>query len=484
MKYRRQHKSLFCISILSPFYFLLLQCFSTVTASNYAATYNPTDNIALDCGSSGNSTASDGRAWTGDIGSILATLQPLDTTIAARAIRQGPVEGIPYLTARMSSSQFTYTFLVSAGLKFVRLYFYPSWYPGFDRSKALFSVKSGPFTLLSNFRADLVADSLGLEYFVREFCINVEEISADGIPFIGQTYFYEIENITALETMYRLDVGGHSISPTGDSGMFRFWSDDNQFFMGGGVIPDKANSTIKYTKETPAYIAPAEVYQTSRSMGPNKTWNMRNNLTWVLPVDLGFRYLVRLHLCETNRAITQVSDRQFIIYIDGEMVDEAADAIIWSGGNSIPAYRDYLAMIGFEGTQGKYNLSIDLHSRAGFSVYVDAVLNGIEIFKLNSTTGSLAGPNPEPPKTIFLTEPSQLTIKGSSNKKTTFIAVGVIVTVGLVLLSLRLYTMFRLQRESKDHGYKLKFTETKASLLPWEVCHQFSKAETKEVTHV
>ncbi|RVW82731.1 Receptor-like protein kinase FERONIA [Vitis vinifera] len=356
MKYRRQHKSLFCISILGPFYFLLLQCFSTVTASNYAANYNPTDTIALDCGSTGNSTASDGRAWTGDIGSILATLQPLDTTIAARAIRQGPVEGIPYLTARMSSSQFTYTFLVSAGLKFVRLYFYPSWYPGFDRSKALFSVKSGPFTLLSNFRADLVADSLGLEYFVREFCINVEE--------------NQLLNLT--------------FSPSPSS------SNDSYAFVNG----------------------------------------IENRLNAPQPLLHASRYLVRLHLCETNPAITQVSDRQFIIYIDGEMVDEAADAIIWSGGNSIPAYRDYLAMIGFEGTQGKYNLSIDLHSRAGFSVYIDAVLNGIEIFKLNSTTGSLAGPNPEPPKTIFLTEPSQLTIKGSSNKKTTFIAVGVIVTVG------------------------------------------------------
>ncbi|RVW39240.1 Receptor-like protein kinase FERONIA [Vitis vinifera] len=377
MKYRRQHKSLFCISILGPFYFLLLQCFSTVTASNYAANYNPTDTIALDCGSTGNSTASDGRAWTGDIGSILATLQPLDTTIAARAIRQGPVEGIPYLTARMSSSQFTYTFLVSAGLKFVRLYFYPSWYPGFDRSKALFSVKSGPFTLLSNFRADLVADSLGLEYFVREFCINVEENQLLNLTFSpspsssndSYAFVNGIEIVSMPHNLY--------YTPAGDSGMFRFWSDDNQFFMGGGVS--------------------------------------------------GQAPLVR-----NKSGITQVSDRQFIIYIDGEMVDEAADAIIWSG--------------------------VKQHYRQS------------------------RRPNPEPPKTIFLTEPSQLTIKGSSNKKTTFIAVGVIVTVGLVLLSLR--TMFRLQRESKDHGYKLKFTETKASLLPWEVCLQFSKAETKEVTHV
>ena len=108
----------------------------------------------------------------GRYSSNLATIHPLETTIAAKAIRKA-AEGIPYSTARISSSEFTYTIPVTAGPKFVRFYFYPTSYPGFDRSKALFSVKSGPYTLLSNFPADLVADSLGVEYFVREFCINV-----------------------------------------------------------------------------------------------------------------------------------------------------------------------------------------------------------------------------------------------------------------------------------------------------------------------
>lgn len=516
MKYHGQRKSLFGISILGPIYFFLFRSFSIVTAGNPAATYDPTDNIALDCGSSGNSTASDGRTWTGDVASNLATILPLHTTITAKPIRQAPVDIIPYLTARLSSSQFTYTIPVTAGPKFLRLHFFPSWYPGFDRSKAMFSVKSGPYTFLSNFRPDLVSDSMGVECFVKEFCFNVGENQllsltfipfpssskdsyafvngieivstppnlyytppgAYGIPFIGQTSFYEIERSTALETMHRLDVGGQSISPAGDSGLFRFWSDDKKNFMGGGVVPQKANNTIKYTKQTPAFIAPADVYQAYRSMGPNKTWNMRNNLTWELPVDLGFKYLVRLHLCETDPDITQASDRLFIIYIDGQMVEYAADAISWSGGNSRPAYRDYLAMIGFEGTSGKYNLSIDLHARDVFTRYSDAILNGIEIFKLNNTAGSLGEPNSEPPGRMFLTEPSQLTGKASSNNNATFIAVGVFVTIALVLLSLRISTIF------KDHGNKSKFIETKAPPFPGEVRLLFSESKTKEFTSV
>jgi hypothetical protein len=148
-------------------------------------------------------------------------------------------------------------FRVTAGQKFIRLYFYSASYPNFDRSKALFSVKAGRFTLLSNFNASLTADAdddPGDTIF-REYCVNVEEdqrlnitftpsvsnsyafISRieilsvpsnlyylpdnEGVPFIGQQNLYYIYNHTALEMVYRVNVGGRSISPAEDTGMFR-----------------------------------------------------------------------------------------------------------------------------------------------------------------------------------------------------------------------------------------------------------------------
>ncbi|RVW82766.1 Receptor-like protein kinase FERONIA [Vitis vinifera] len=269
------------------------------------------------------------------------------------------------------------------------------------------------------------------------------------VPYVGQTTNYQIESGTALETVYRLNVGGPSIEATDDSGLFRVWSIDDGYVKG-----DSASNTspqgvrINYTEDTPAYVAPEEVYLTYRSMGRNRLRNTWNNLTWILPVDLGFMYLVRLHFCETNREIVDVSDRQFTIYIDSQMVDSAFDVIAWSKGDGIPVFKDYAVRIESNGSKGKYNLPIDLGTRPGYSKYVDAFLNGIEIFKLNKTDGTLAGQNPEPPNT----QPSLPATKKSTNKKTMFIAIGAAVMVGLVLLSLLLYIIFRPRRKTRYYN--------------------------------
>ncbi len=79
---------------------------------------------------------------------------------------------LPYTTARLSLSPFTYIFHVTAGQKFIRLYFYPSSYPNFDRSKALFSVKARPFTLLTNFNAKGDDNDPEYDTLYKEFCVN------------------------------------------------------------------------------------------------------------------------------------------------------------------------------------------------------------------------------------------------------------------------------------------------------------------------
>jgi hypothetical protein len=43
--------------------------------------------------------------------------------------------------------------------------------------------------------------------------------------------FY-FDNTTALETMYRLNMGGKDVSGVEDTGMFRTWSQDSQYLFG------------------------------------------------------------------------------------------------------------------------------------------------------------------------------------------------------------------------------------------------------------
>ena len=61
---------------------------------------------------------------------------------------------VPYTTARVSYSQFTYVFPVTVGPKFGRLHFNSVIYSGFEGSKAFFTVIAGSFTLLRNFAAE------------------------------------------------------------------------------------------------------------------------------------------------------------------------------------------------------------------------------------------------------------------------------------------------------------------------------------------
>ncbi|OMO60766.1 hypothetical protein CCACVL1_23891 [Corchorus capsularis] len=295
--------------------------------------YVPIENITLNCGASSDSNGPDGRFWAGDDNGSKFGPNIESSSLSYKADRRGTVDTVPYMTARVSSSEFTYRFNVTQGKKFVRLYFHPASYGNFDQAKAYFSVKTGSFTLLRNFSALLVAQSLGVESFVREYCLDIEENQVLDLIFTpsasNDTYYAFINGIeivsmppqlynlssptvetglrfigqrsTALETVYRLNVGGRTILPVNDSGMlFRQWSEDFSYVLTDhSYVSANLSVLIKYSK-IPSYTAPEEVYRTARSMGPNHTYNKLHNLTWGLPVDSGFTYMVRLHFCEMH----------------------------------------------------------------------------------------------------------------------------------------------------------------------------------------
>ena len=144
--------------MIIPFAFFFISLQLAFLIASEQPPYVPTDDITLDCGASSGTDGSDGRFWAADKGSKFGPFElSRNISSAYTANKQGSADAVPYMTARVSSSEFKYTFPVSPGQKFVRLHFHPASYGKFDRSKAFFSVKSGSFTLLRNFSASLFA---------------------------------------------------------------------------------------------------------------------------------------------------------------------------------------------------------------------------------------------------------------------------------------------------------------------------------------
>ncbi|KAG2718455.1 hypothetical protein I3760_03G221200 [Carya illinoinensis] len=429
----------------------ILNLFSSlpITTSETLPPYTPTDYFLLNCGSSSNSTSLDGRRWEGDSISKFSPRNIHSVSSSSEASEQDPsLSQVPHMTARIfdQQSKFTYSFPVSCGPKFLRLYFYPTSYSNRDITKSFFSVIANNFTLLSNFNAylSISASNPSKTYLVKEFIIDVQNNQSLDITFIpspssyafinglevvsmpNNLYisrnqyistvtlidnpnmpFYFQMNPFALETLYRLNVGGVLVSNVDDTGMFRVWDQDEDYIYGAalGTMPHQLNVSIKYTIDTPPYTAPEVVYSTSRTMGEDANVNLQYNLTWIFPVDAGFFYLVRLHFCETEIEFTHVNQRVFSIFIYNQTAENQEDVIAQSGGSEIPVHKDYVVLVPKK-TQAKQDLWLALHpyrSRGKFSgpQYEDAILNGVEIFKLNQSDGNLAsmvGPTSSAPE--------------------------------------------------------------------------------------
>jgi hypothetical protein len=249
--------SLTNLSLFTPLYLSFLFLHLTILVTGDQAPYVPLDSIALDCGSSSDSLGDD-RNWTADINSKVALLDQ-DSPSTNLTANGASTSSVPYYTARVSLSQFTYTFPVTTtGPKFVRLHFNPAFYTGFNRSKASFSVTTGRYTFLSNFSGFHYTDPHGERAgYAREFILNVEDEQknlsitftpsphvADAYAFINgieivsmptnlyytagddpgpydfdREFYLPLENKTALEIMYRVNVGGGEITPPYDTGI-------------------------------------------------------------------------------------------------------------------------------------------------------------------------------------------------------------------------------------------------------------------------
>ncbi|KAL9290314.1 putative protein kinase RLK-Pelle-CrRLK1L-1 family [Arabidopsis thaliana] len=382
--------------------------------------------LALSCGTSEASADQDKKKWEPDT-KFLKT----GNSIHATATYQDPslLSTVPYMTARIFTAPATYEIPIKGDKRhLLRLYFYPSTYTGLNISNSYFTVEANDVTLLSNFSAAITCQALTQAYLVKEYSLaptdkdvlsikftpsdkyrdafafinGIEVIqmpelfdTAALVGFTDQTMDAKTAN---LQSMFRLNVGGQDIPGSQDSGgLTRTWYNDAPYIFSAGLgvtLQASNNFRINY-QNMPVSIAPADIYKTARSQGPNGDINLKSNLTWMFQIDKNFTYILRLHFCEFQ--LSKINQKVFNIYINNRTAQAdttPADIIGWTGEKGIPMYKDYAIYV--DANNGGEEITLQMTpSTFGQPEYYDSSLNGLEIFKMD-TMKNLAGPNPEP----------------------------------------------------------------------------------------
>jgi len=489
----------------------LLCCLSFLSIAD--AIYRPTELLSISCGSSTNFSTLDTRNWTADF----HFLSPTHLSVPAPSLIQSTLQG-PYTHARLSHYPFTYSFHVTPGPKFIRLFFYSTSYQNFDRPLACLSVKAGPYTLLQDFNASLNADAdedpSRPDILFREYCVYVGDgeklnitffpstadsyafingieivsmpsylyytnpnVHTSGLPQLVGGKTYTIEKDFALETLYRLRLGHRTISPSEDTGMLRTWDAHTEYITSQSLAfaSMERKTKLNFTK-TLNCTAPDEVYQILARMGPNSS-----NLAWQLPVDPDFTYMLRLHFCQLDPLVNQPGDLIFLIFIQDHLVEHMADIFSWSDKQKgVPVVRDYAVNVKVPGNQKKAYLSVKLHFDKK-SLMKDAQLKAVELFKISDPIGNLAGPDPDPPQTFQISKD-----KNNSTTRTIAAVAGAVSGVVLFSFIVALFLIKRRKNDADNKGPNKKDGTSRCSnslSIPTDLCRQFSIAEMKVATN-
>ncbi|XP_019195197.1 PREDICTED: receptor-like protein kinase FERONIA [Ipomoea nil] len=517
------------------FHFLALRLADTTAAA--APLYKATEFFLLSCGAPSKSTSQDGRDW--DTDNHYLQFMPTNTAeLSSPAIaEQGPLASqVPFTTARVFTSELTYSFRVSPGQKFLRLYFYPANYSAaaggggrrFNKTDFFFTVTANNYTLLKNFSAFLTVSSpdpfvFSPDPFIKkEFIVNVDDKQQLNLTFSPSPYAFvngieivsmpsdlyfrgdnnnypiisavHFDNSTTMETLYRLNVGSRHLGPKDDTGMFREWSVDDYYVVDLMYQTPFLPVPVYYTNQTPAYTAPDLVYTSARVMDKSN----RNGLFWLFPVDAGFFYLFRFYFCEFEPEFTTVYQRVFSIEINKQMVEDDVDVIDQSGGREVPIMKDYVVFVPDpDRRRSKHNVSLVLRpNMKDKPVYFSAILNGLEIFKLNDSTGNLAVPNPPEIPAIQ----SGLMPEKKGRKGLVAIIGGLVggVAALLLVIILIIFLIFRRRKRmpnlapsvtksswvtmARDSITTQKTGGSDGSRLPLDLCRHFSLDELKRAT--
>ena len=335
--------------------------FAVIIASSNAL-FSPADSYLISCGSSQNVTFQ-GQIYSPDSGhpSLKFSGSAKSVVATPNSIAPFPV----YQFAQIFTSTASYEFgIKKKGPHWIRLYFFPIPNSGHDLKATTLTVVTENFVLLNNFTFRNYTGS----YMSREFAVNVDSNSLtlsfipsnNSVAFVNAIEVVSIpDNLIpdhalalpsttvsgildrALETVYRLNMGGPLLTAQNDT-IGRSWQNDRRYLhVNSSAANASVNpSTVKYPATVTPEIAPNWVYATAEIMGEANVADSNFNITWVLNVDRDFTYLVRVHLCDIIG--TAMNTLVFNLYINSDAW-ASIDLSTLTGGLAVPFYKDFVS---------------------------------------------------------------------------------------------------------------------------------------------
>ncbi|XP_030929709.1 receptor-like protein kinase THESEUS 1 [Quercus lobata] len=418
------------------------------------ALFTPVDNYLIACGSSKNVTFQD-RIFVPDSEHSSLVLKIDNSSIASS---NSSVPSPIYQSARVFLGISSYKFgIEQKGRHWLRLYFYAIPKSGQNLKSALMSVVTDDFVLLNNFTFNNYNGS----YMSKEYAINVtsntltltfiplnnsiafinaievvsipDEVLPDQALALNPTAPFSGLSELALETVYRLNMGGPLLTAQNDT-LGRTWENDVKYLhVNSSAVNVSVNpAIIKYPISVTPETAPNLVYASAEMMGNANVPVVNFNITWVFTVDRNFTYFVRVHFCDI--VSMSLNTLVFNLFINDDTALPSLDLSSITNDLSVPYYKDFVSNSSVDSDTLTVSVGPDTVAET-----TNATINGLEIMKISNKFRSLDGP---------LSVESLLPSSPSKNINVGII-VGSIVGAVVVMVVIGLCYCFLVARKSK-----------------------------------
>ncbi|XP_019165566.1 PREDICTED: probable receptor-like protein kinase At4g39110 [Ipomoea nil] len=375
-------------------------------------TFVPPDNYLLNCGSSSAATLPGGRIYQPDHNTNKYLSNTGEEIQVSAPQGQDNDKDIPaiYLSAKVFVSEATYTFHVtSPGLHWIRLHLWAFNAPGNDLKTATFTVMTETLVLLWDFQMENETAPTLKEFLVNvtterfpltfrpaksmAFINAIEFVSAPDPMFsnlatllVPAAEHFELSG-NAFETIHRVNVGGPQLDPEKDT-IGRRWDSDEKYLkpkeMGQKVSVSPGLISYPGGGGSPV-IAPPLVYASAIKMADSGVMQALFNITWQMDIDDDFTHLIRLHFCDiVSKGLNEL---YFNVYINDKIAISGLDLSTITSKLATAYFKDLVINSSMVTSPLKVKVS-PLNDAQGTK---NAILNGMEVFRVNNSVGSLDG---------------------------------------------------------------------------------------------